>query len=433
MKCTIYKVAVIGPLLAALASCYGSTAVVGRYDKCESDGAACNKKESNVDVSIVFSPAVTPQTSGKTGTDLSDGAQAAYISALSQKSKTVEDLRNNLAAAIGRGGELAAARDSSLIYGSLIITVSDVGPFNPADRIERTEVEIKLDNAKIHSWSAVQTAYTIVNAGTIKSSLQKGGELGVTASSPNLPVGITGKASIQNSISDELTVSQRVEDVTPIFNPNDGTINIIRHGGFGLNLTGNTILNASFQPDPGSVASPEFFSIKSTKDKNGNWLPPHKLEFDVKTIKLPRGVGDIKGTITLTYTLRHVIKGDDTYQERDDSVEERTYTKTQSNITLIPAENVGPLTFGLYSASNGQPLYVRRVFRHKDSPFCFESYESAQNFSDYLNRPHAMHPEILGTAQLGFSGPGATGNSEFSDIDMASIKTLSVQPGCQPS
>jgi hypothetical protein len=422
------KPALLASVLVALVSGCAST-VVGRYKECrDQQGNTCHKHIPDVDVSVVFSPA--PKPAVKTGADLTERAQAAFIDALSQKSKTPEDLRKNFDARIGNGAE-SILRSVTSFDGALIITVSEVGPFNSADRLERTEVEIKLDQARIRSWSAVETAYTRVNAGTIQSSFQKGGELGVSAP-PTLPVGITAKGSFKADRSEQLTASLRIDDVTPMLDPINGSIRIIRHGGFGLNLTGNTLLHATFEPKPEYTAYPELFSVITT-DENG-WLAPGKLKLNAQTTRVPRGMGDITGTITLTYIIRHVAKGDKTYEEGDDIVEMITTRKVQEHIALIPSEKIQHQTFGLNSNSGdfiGQPLYIHRPQRIDDSPLCFDDYGSAQDFLDYLNRPGAVRPETIGTAKIGFvnfSGP----HLPLIPLNLALVKTLSVQPMCQP-
>ena len=197
-----------------------------------------------------------------------------------------------------------------------------------------------------------------------------------------------------------------------------------------MNLTGNTILQATFKPKSSYTAYPELFSITTT-DKNG-WLKPDKLKLNVQPTKLPRGIKDITGAVTLTYIVRHVTGGDGTYQERDDIVEMITNTKERKGITLIPAEKIQHQTFGLKSVSGelkGQPLYIHRPQRTDDSPLCFDDYGSAQDFLDYLNRPGAVRPETVGAANIGFvDDPGRP----LIPLTRESAKTLTVQPKCQP-
>ena len=138
--------AVVSVLVILVSGC-GSTPVVGRYKECtDQRGNACKKMIPDVDISVVFSP--VPKPVAKTGADLTERAQAAYMTALSEKSKTADDLRKNFDSRIGNAVE-STIRSVTSFDGTLIITVSEVGPFNPADRLERTEVEIKLDQVRI--------------------------------------------------------------------------------------------------------------------------------------------------------------------------------------------------------------------------------------------------------------------------------------------
>lgn len=413
-----------------------NTQVVGRYkdatciDETTKTSAPCNTVIPEADVSVVMAASVPVTATKKTGTDLPERAEAAYIVELSKKSQTVADLQKNLAATIGSKEESSSLQDNSQFLGTLIVTVSQTGSFNPADRLERTEVEIVPTNAKIKSWVAVQTAYSTVNAGQVQSSLQKGGGLTLGISPPVLPITIGGNISQQATRSDMLQISQRIEDVTPLIE--DGKIRILRHGGFGLELTGNTLLTVTLVPT--SFAYPELFSIKDFKDNKETWLKPNKLVLNAQTTKVPRGIDNIKAKVTLKYTLRHVISGDETYQESDDTVKEITRVTKPKDVTLVPANQVERPTFGLFATSGEfkeMPLYIKRQERQESTSFCFSDYESAQALLDYLNRPHAEKLEEIGSANIGFSTP-VNGSAVFSPLKLEDIKNLEVRPGCLP-
>ena len=51
--------------------------------------------------------------------------------------------------------------------------------------------------------------------------------------------------------------------------------------------------------------------------------------------------------VELRYTLRHVLSGDSTYEERDDKVEELTSNGLPQTVTLIPARDASPAGFVL--------------------------------------------------------------------------------------
>lgn len=422
------KGVVIASALAMLLSGCFSTKVVGRYKECKSQGIDCSKQIPKMAVSVVFQPATTLPSPSKNGTDLPEVAQAAYIEALAEKSGTAKELRKNLATRISSGDRSSGLRDAAIFDGALIITVSDIGPFNPADRVERTEVEIKFDKLKIRSWNAVQTVYSTVNAGTIQSSRLRGTELSISSPSlPNLP-SISGKVNMQSTLNEELAANQRVEDVTPIFDPIEGSIKIIRHGGFGMILTGNTTLHATFVPKDTFTAYPELFSITTT-DENG-WLEPTKLILNVQTSKVPRGLGDIAGNVKLTYILRHVRSGGETYPDADDVVELQTYEVDKTPV-LIPAESFQMETYGLMIKDpDEQMLVIKRPQRTDNSLLCFADYESAQDFLDYLKRPDAVNPDRVGTARVGFAVPPSRDALSYLNLEL--VNKLSVQPQCQP-
>lgn len=429
----IAKVVVLFSALGMLMSgC--ATDVVGRYNTCENQkGQDCSAQIPTATASVVFLPAVQSTSSARNGTDLPAVAQAAYINFLAKQGSTAEELRKNLAAKIASGEGSPKLRDKTVFGGTLIITVSDTGPFNPSDRLVRTEVKIEFDDFKIHSWTAVKTVNTTVNAGTIKSNRVQGMEFGITSPAlPEIP-GISVKANTQSTLDETLNASERVEDVTPIFYPECGTITIIRHGGIGLNLTGNTLLEVTFVPKEPDTAFEELFSITTT-DKN-EWIEPTKLKLISQTSKVPRGKTlDGSGTVTLTYTLRHVKNGGKTIPDVDDDVKLITKTIPAKQI-LIPAEYFQVETFGLQleddssNKSDGPWIAVRRPQRPKDTALCFDNYESAQDFLDYLRRPtNSVNLETVGTAQIGIVDRVTLNFS----LDAKQVRKLSVQPKCQP-
>lgn len=439
MRCIMSRAALLEliVLIIIVSGCNGtlSTQVVGRYkeatciDKATETVKPCNTVIPEADVSVVMaiSAPVTPPK--KNGTDLPEQALSSYIQELSKNSKTAAELRKNLSANIEGESGPSSLRDADQFSGTLIVTVSQAGSFNPADRLERTEVKIAPTNAKIQSWVAVQTAYSTINAGKIQSSLQRGGELSLGISPSELPITIGSKVTQQATRSDELQITQRIEDVTPLID-DEGNIRILRHSGFGLDLTGNTLLTVTFVPT--SSAYPELFSIKEYKDEQRNWLEPKKLALNTQITKVPRGVGDIKAKVTLKYTLRHVTSGDETYQESDDIVQEITRTTPPKEFILVPASQVERTTFGLFETSGKEmPLFVQRQEHPKITPLCFSNYGNAQDLLDYLNRPRAKQPAMIGSTTIGFSIP-KNGSPALSPLKSEDIGKLEVRPGCLP-
>jgi hypothetical protein len=83
--------------------------------------------------------------------------------------------------------------------------------------------------------------------------------------------------------------------------------------------------------------------------------------------RLPRGMGPIKADVTLTYVLRHILSGDERYEDARQKVQMITY-RNSSKEDLVPAIFVEKVTFGLQtpleeSTANPQPgtSYLRVV------------------------------------------------------------------------
>lgn len=390
-------------------------------------GMPCNEVIPTAEVQAVMVRAtpVVSATGMKSGTDLPERALASYISALSDKrfSQDAASLKKNIASPITATDDQPSLKDETLISGTLAITVSKAGEFNPADRLESLEVKITPINAYIETWTAAQSVYSSITPGSITASVTRSGELDVAApASAGMPVGITGKANISSTESQTLNVNQRIEDIRPFVS--DGSIRVVRQGGFGVDLTGNVLVVVALRVNPGSTAFPILFTVSGGTSGS--------ITLKEQPTRLPRGTGPIKADVTLTYVLRHIVSGDERYEDARQKVQMITYRNT-SKEDLVPAMFVEKLTFGLQTPKEeskinpaaGTFLFVSRVGR--TAPLCFGSYEAAQSvLDDLLKKPGRK----IGVYKLGFPVPPS---AAFQDLDPALIHDLHVAPGCQPS
>jgi hypothetical protein len=360
----------------------------------------------------------------KSGTDLPERALASYITALSDKrfSRDAAGLGKNIASPLTGPNDQTPLKDETLISGTLAITVSKVGEFNPADRLESLEVRITPINARVETWTAAQSVYSTITPGSITASLTRSAELDVASQSTTAPVAVTGKASVSSTESQTLNVNQRIEDVRPFVDP-DGSIRVVRQGGFGVDLTGNVLVVVALRVNPGKTAFPILFSV------SGGTSGPIGLK--EQPTRMPRGTGPIKADVQLTYVLRHIISGDERYEDARQDVQMITYRNT-SKQDLVPAVFVEKLTFGMQapeaeSKINPQPgtfVFASRVGR--TIPLCFESFEAAQQvLDDLIKKPRNQ----IGAYKLGFPIPPS---ATFQDLDPALIHDLHIAPGCQP-
>jgi hypothetical protein len=311
-----------------------SNKLVGRYAsaKCQTEGSqptSCTSIQPGA--SAYVASIKTPQpSSDASGTSLPERALAAYINVIGNQkiSATAKDLRSNLSAKLsGPSSSSGDVADRTVFSKTLIVTVRKEGRFNPADRLEATNVKIKLDNARFESWDTLATAYTTVNAGTVQLTQTRGLTESLTAGAPStapasVSATVTGNQS--NTKVENYTATNQTETLTATIEDEGRALVIYRQGGAGIDLTGNTVIKVTISYIGSSPMFTHVFFVDKYKDKKMKWLSPNKLSVaDKPVLAVPPG-NAIPAQIILIYTLRHVESGDSTYEERDDKVIEFT-------------------------------------------------------------------------------------------------------------
>lgn len=446
-------------VLAATVVC-GCTVdkVVGRYKSavCETVPATQASAPSAVEpvpCASVFptasayavSIATPPSSSPTTGASLPERAAAAYIAALVKFGKTPDDLRANLAAPIAAGGNSSTAENRSVFHRTIVVSVRKDGGFNPADRLDATDVVIRPYGARFDNWDTLATAYTTINAGAVQLTQARG-------FTENLTVGTPASAPVSGSLAlgasqtdtrvENISALSQTETLTATIEDNGRALRIHRQGGYGIDLTGNTVIKADLtytgepSPDRPYVSNPVstfIFSASPYTDAKGHLLPEEKVTLTAKPLTtLPPGT-DVKSEVNLTYTIRHVLSGGDTYEEKDDDVVERTVGPISNKVTLIPAREASPPGFGLHLTTGpnmGFVVYVARPGRATVG-LCFGSESEASDLLAYMRAANASHPSIIGNSRLGVVRPDLNPDAPpLLPLTTVDLRAAQVQPKC---
>lgn len=338
--------------------------------------------------------------------------------------KSAKELRGNLAAPL-KASEPGAPEERTVFHRTIIVSVHKTGPFNPADRLEATDVSIALSNARFESWDTLATAYTTINAGTVQLAQTRGAtenlSLGAPAGSPVTASGAFS-ASQSNTRTENFTASTQAETLSATIEDGGKKLVIHRQGGIGIDLTGNTVIKADIAYAAGVMHS-FTFSIARYKDSKGKAIPPDKLSVRVTPLaSVPPGTS-IDATVGLVYTMRHVISGDDTYEEKDDRVREITAKAAPVTAELIPVREASPPGFGIFAQSgrfSGFAVAAQRTGRNPVD-LCFKSYEEASDFLAYLKSAASRRPARVGAFTLGFVQPPGHAVTPLSPADLPGL------------
>jgi len=397
------------PALALVVSgCCTKDRTVGRYKSAtcgDASDSRCslNIPQARVYVASIKTASATPPVKG---TSLPERALAEYIKVLGDPkvSPTPSDLRTNLAA------ELSApspgdpgAEDRTLFHRTLIVTVRKEGDFNPVDRLEATEIVLRPQAARFESWDSLATVYTTIDAGSVQLTQVRGAteslSVGSAAGAPvSATAGATGTQT--NTRAETFNAVNQVETVTASIE--DGALRIHRQGGYGVDLTGNTVIKVdlAYAANPSQTFR---FKVASYVDKRGKALPPEKIKLISPLVaEVPPG-RELCATATLSYTLRHVKSGDNTYEEGDDVVQEITRNVEAQRVILVPAREASRWAFGLAATAgheNAPFLVVQRPERAQYDEMYFDTYGEAVSFLGYLLKSPTS--SAVGGAKLGF-------------------------------
>jgi hypothetical protein len=423
-------------MLLVTDGCSTRDKTVGRYKSaiCESGSSrsSCSSvipSASAYAVSITTPPGVTPAS----GTALPERALAAYIDVLAnpKMSATPKDLRANLGASLTPASPPSEEETRTTFHRTIILTVRKEGGFNPADRLEATDVTIKPDKARFDSWDTLATAYTTINAGTVQFTQARGATESLTAGTPSVaPVSASGSVSATqtNTKVENYTASIQAETLSATVEDDGGTLVIHRQGGLNVDLTGNTVIKVDMSYS-GNPMSTYIFSVPSYFDAKQKWLPSRKVILTARPASaVPPGTA-IKADVTLIYTIRHVVSGDATYEEKDDDVLERTAGPVTKTVTLIPARDASAPGFGLFAEVGPYKDFAVNAARPGRSPvgLCFDSYSAASDFLAYMKAMNKRTPERVGEVRLGFLMPP---DPELAPLTSDEMLNLEVRARC---
>jgi len=437
--------AAFAPLIVVVVWGCTSNQVVGRYKSamCETQGSeavSCTSiipTASAYAVSIRTPPASLPGSgTPASGTAFPERALAAYINVLANPkvSPTAKDLRTNLAAALTSASSPASVADNRTVFHrTVIVTVRKEGGFNPADRLEATDVSIipVPAIARFDSWDTLATMYTTINAGTIQLTQVRGATENLTAGAPSgAPVSASGSvtASQTNTRVENLTASTQAETLSATVEQDGKALVIHRQGGYGIDLTGNTIIKVDMSY-AGTPTSTYIFSVAKYVDAKGNWLPAKTLILTATPVSIVPPGTPVTANITLTYTVRHVKSHDDTYEDKKQEVLELTSTAPSKTVTLIPVREASPPGFGLFSAVGPYRDFAVNAARPGRAPvgLCFDSYNEASDFLAYIKAANTRTPNRVGDTKLGFLMPP---DPKLALLTSRELTDLEVRSGC---
>ncbi|RAS38296.1 hypothetical protein [Paraburkholderia bryophila] len=364
-----------------------------------------------LDITAVASAPAAPTTIK----DLPERAEAAYITALSAKTKTAADLQAALAKNIVAP---KTSLDNTVISRTLLITVSP-SSFHLGDRLTYLYITVVPDNFVFTGVTATATTWGSQPIDTldITNNVQFQPELDVTLAGA---VKGTAKGPLTASHQTDVKANTVEPFEQPTANLRGDRLVLTQTGARGIDLYGTTLVKLNLSPKPDSQSNVESVFIASNlklTDDTGAREPAKKASIDVVEAKGLKGVR-YTATAYLSYGLRHVVDGYQTYREDDDTVQ---YMEghTQVCVVLASPTDTNFAIWGIF-VNKSDPLAI--ATDEGPRQLSFTSADDAQRFATWLsNGPEAkIGGRTLGTLKAG-------------DIDaglqpMKADQTYTVQP-----
>ncbi|MDB5141081.1 MAG: hypothetical protein JWR12_2997 [Mucilaginibacter sp.] len=353
---------------------------------------------------------------------LTDHGQAAYISAVAQKAKDLDELQANIFPDVSGLDKGPSSVDNTVFTKRLLMTVLSHTPYE-ADRITKLSIRIGLNTSvsglKILTFDKITTEYQTIDLGTINqanaftagatasygltntgTSSTAGGTTTNTVTNPDgsvvattNPVTTTGtsvsptfgaglSATYSNTTTEQVDLKNRYIALTGYIK-NDSLV-FDEESVTGVNLTGNIVSDIKFKFV--NRAPTRTYSV-SNLSKNGKQLGPDAIKIKVLPVLEASLPGELKLPVTYTITVRHVINpaGRKTVAESDDEISYFTVSKsTTTDLTLVNKEELTVKKW--YIAADTNSLNIVDSITGDGGVMFFTSYDNAISFFKWLKR-----------------------------------------------
>jgi len=361
---------------------------------------------------VAFSRPVGSAGGRTTLLDLSDEGQSAFVEAMAAKI-TAKDGPRGLAQALAlpiAPASKPSAWESRLRFTRRIVFAVTTTGHRPADRLCSTDLLVlnPTGRATFVGWNRYETQYATVDLGKLTAKQQRAFSLQVAAAPPALPTGVSATAGYEHSraLTEQVELRRRYIALSGVLTPVRASL--LSQSAVGIDLAGNTFadLQIAVPPFPAIVTTT---SMRGLFDGSGARTPAAQVAITEKGIQFPADARrPITAVIRLDHTVRHVLKGDRTYIESDDTV--RFYSDSThhggaspSPVVLVPAEQMRMTGWQIIKNPTA-PIYLNLAEGTTPKGLVFETHAEAKAFLRWLKTGTDVtiggHKLLLGTPAL---------------------------------
>ncbi len=329
----------------------------------------------------ITSQAADPDTP-LTAKTLPERAAAAYIRALAAQSKDPSKLRALMATPIRKGDSGSAANDLPRV---MVIDVQRNG-VRPADRFMMTEVDVKPTMAPagpdyvFTDYQAASTANSNISIGTVSVTNQTTGTLSAT---PTIAAASLGAASY--SVQSTNASTHNISETTQLsVNAMPTLVTVVRTGGEGVDLVGNTLVKLTVHL-PEASAFPIFVADTDLFEDDGSRKPPAKAKVTITPTQFV-AAHDIYACAKLKYVDRQVESGTRYRDEGHQTVKFFSDFVDWTPFLLVPKADMQSSVWLIMSLSAEMKPEIALEMDSELGwvPLYFDNYDKAQAFRAWV-------------------------------------------------
>ncbi len=324
---------------------------------------------------------------------LSDRGQAALISELGRNSRSADELLSLVSGSLSAKSSAAHVIDKTLVKKRVVFSVEKNGECGPcrggrlslADRIHSLKVVLTFADesesksaTRFHSWDRFSTEYQTVDLGDVTLDQTSGASL--TLYGPQGYSNIGGGS--QRERTEEVSLSQRYVALSGRLSANEAHLYL--EGVTGIDLAGNFSVDFVLALPAGDLVS----SVRpGGLWKQGAPTPADKVSLSIQHWKLPASSKERRAGFSISYSLRHVEKGEATIGEDDDRVLLLSGENSLSDLQLLSPKELEAVFYGVgYHDPNGNKGGELSLSGPETLPLYFSDLSTAHDFLAWLKQ-----------------------------------------------
>lgn len=371
---------------------------------------------------------------------MSDGAQAAYVTAHAKFARSADQLREALGTPLQQPPVDAPGRPAtdSVQRNLVALMTRPTKDYSPGDRIMRAVVNVRPVNFTFGGYTVAATNRVTLDITSITRSTSRTGSVSINAAPAGSPVSGSVQAGFQHQVGTTTPLRDPEEVLT--VTPTPTCLTIVREGGYGIDLTGNTLVSvATLAAGPPRNEACGIGGDVYKAENAGNWsvfvLDPG-LAFSSRgpAIRPGKTLGSLRtfpespfyAQVTIDFVLRRIEGGGNSYEDGKQSVSLVRGHSTKCQVVL-PAEALLPSLWAVYAGRQGTTVNV--VIDGTETTLAFPDSQAAAAAARWIEQ---SRPSRIGNLPLKYAGSTVFGSGALRPLDTSdpcrTEKTL-VAPG----